>query len=211
MRKRPLPDEGADVQMRRFKRPHNSTVSSLHPGLGPSKFTLNVIICKPDFGNCHHWAIQLHNQATDDATIFEVQGTHPFYEFTTYQCRPNYYMLTILTTIRVGQFVLSSSALESMAHAIEHQVEVRNDDAEWSCQDYVLEVLDMLEDEWWLDNDDQQYLEVRRKLRGMCGPIAHVQKAVVAYSKTSVPNEESIESRPEGEQRNVRLVHFAGD
>lgn len=212
MRKRALPDEDADVPMRKFKRPHSTTVSSLCTG--SSKFHLNVLVCMPQFGKHHHWAVQFHNLATDDGTIFEVQGAHSSYEFSTYQCRPKYYVLRVLQSIRVGQFTLSTSALESIAHAIEHQVQVRNDTVEWNCQDYVIEILDMLEEEWWLDVDDKEYMDAKRQLKRMYGPIELVQKAVLTYPKTTTSDEESdggCEQEANVEPKKVRSVQFVED
>lgn len=190
MRKRPHPEDDSEgPPMRKFKRPH--TGSAFSPGIESSKFDLNVLVCAPQFGKYHHWAMQLYNRETDDGTIFEIQGAHPSYEFTTYQCRPRYYPLRVLKTLRLGQLILSSSGLESIEHAIEKQVLVRNDYADWTCQDYILDVLEMLEEEWWLDTDDNEYMDVKEKLRGMRGEIKYVQEAVAAYSKASMSSKES--------------------
>ena len=101
-----------------------------------------------------------------------------------------------------------------MEHAIEQQVPIRNDLPGWTCQDYVLEVLDMLEEEWWLDANNQEYLDVKKKLKAMKGPIELVQTAVLTYSKTTTSFDGS-EGDPGGgestETKKGRVVQFVDD
>lgn len=40
-----------------------------------------------------------------------------------------------------------------------------NETVEWDCQDYVLEVLKKLEDEFVLDGEDEEYCEARKDLK----------------------------------------------
>lgn len=42
---------------------------------------------------------------------------------------------------------------------------------EWDCQDYVLEILDNLEEEFVLDRDDEDYIEARQILMDKRGAI----------------------------------------
>lgn len=181
MLKRPHSEEGVATPMRKFRRPHSTTAPCACKEA--SKFNLNVVICKPHFGEYHQWVLQLHNLATDDNTIFGIQGDYPSYRFRTYQYRRKYYELQILKSIRIGQFTLTSGAFDSIAHAIERQMQVRNDKVDWNSQDYVFEVLDMLEEEWWLDIGDKEYMDEKTKLKVMYGPINLVQRAVCAYPK----------------------------
>lgn len=211
MRKRSREGDHSDgPQMRKFRRPHSSTAFS--SGIESPKFDLNVLVCKPQFGKYHHWAIQLHNLATDDGTIFEIHGAHPSYEFSTYQCRAKYYALRILKTLRLGQLTLSAPALESIAHAIENEVPIRNDQPDWTCQDYVLDVLEMLEEEWWLDVDDNDYMDVKEKLKGMRGPVEMVQKAVSSFSASPLAGKEvtaGADVEKALEPKRGRTVQFA--
>ena len=46
----------------------------------------------------------------------------------------------------------------------------------------------MLEDEWWLEADDEDYARVRGRLEGLRGPWERVQKAVLAYPHQPLPD-----------------------
>ncbi|KGO69517.1 hypothetical protein PITC_014070 [Penicillium italicum] len=48
---------------------------------------------------------------------------------------------------------------------------VDNETLEWDCQDYVLEILDKLEDDYVLEGDDEDYREARSVLKGKRGAI----------------------------------------
>lgn len=50
-------------------------------------------------------------------------------------------------------------------------VSVDNETVEWDCQDYVLDILDNLEDEFILDRDDEDYRDAREILREKRGAI----------------------------------------
>lgn len=211
MHKRSHPGDDSGP-MRKFRRPHCSTVFS-SDNESP-RFELNVLVCTPQFGKYHHWAIQLHNLATGDSTIFEIRGAQPSCESTTYQCRLKYYPLRILKIVRLGQLTLSSRSLESISHAIENEVQARNDQADWTCQDYVLDILEMLEEEWWLDVDDNEYMDVKEKLKGMQGPMELVQKAVSTYSPVPLSINEAtadVDTEKASQPRKGRTVQFAED
>lgn len=50
-------------------------------------------------------------------------------------------------------------------------VPVDNETVEWDCQDYVLDILDNLEEEFILDCDDEDYRAAREILREKRGAI----------------------------------------
>lgn len=50
-------------------------------------------------------------------------------------------------------------------------VPVDNETTEWDCQDYVLEILDNLEEEFVLDSDDEDYIDARQTLKDKRGAI----------------------------------------
>lgn len=186
MRKRSLPDSTAEGRTQhKFRRPH--VVPALTLVVHSAHFNLNVLICKPEFGDYHHWAVQLDNLSTGDGTIFEVQGAYPSLDFTTYQCRRFYYPLKIIQTIRIKDFPLSMPAFGAISQAIENQVPIQDRAVHWNCQDYVLDVLNMLEQEWWLEDDDPDYIQIRRKLKSMHGPMDLVKEAVTAYPASPAP------------------------
>lgn len=48
---------------------------------------------------------------------------------------------------------------------------VENETVEWDCQNYVLEILDVLEDEFILESDNEEYHEATEILRGKRGAV----------------------------------------
>lgn len=48
---------------------------------------------------------------------------------------------------------------------------VDNETTEWDCQDYLLELLEKLEDEYILDGDDEEYCEAKKELKKRRGAI----------------------------------------
>jgi hypothetical protein len=50
-------------------------------------------------------------------------------------------------------------------------VPVDNETVEWDCQDYVLEMLDQLQEDYVLDEEDEDYQEARKELRSKRGAI----------------------------------------
>ncbi|GLA10251.1 hypothetical protein AnigIFM60653_002129 [Aspergillus niger] len=51
------------------------------------------------------------------------------------------------------------------------QVQVDNDTVDWDCQDYVLELLDKLEEEFIVEEDDEDHREARKELKKRRGAI----------------------------------------
>lgn len=52
-----------------------------------------------------------------------------------------------------------------------NSIPVDNETSEWDCQDYVLEILDRLQEDYVLDEDDEDYQEARKELWSKRGPI----------------------------------------
>lgn len=50
-------------------------------------------------------------------------------------------------------------------------IPVDNETIEWDCQDYVLEILDRLEEEYVLEKEDEDYQEAREELKNKRGGI----------------------------------------
>ncbi|KKK21112.1 hypothetical protein ARAM_007617 [Aspergillus rambellii] len=65
---------------------------------------------------------------------------------------------------------LRDKDIKDVKEAAKH-VQVNNETIKWDCQDYVLELLDKLEDEFILDRDDEDYREARKDLKEKRGPI----------------------------------------
>ena len=187
--------------MHKFKRPHSAPTLSL----GVPRFNLNVLICEPEFGQHHHWALQLENLSTGDDTIFEVQGADPSAEIITYQCRPQYYALKIIKSVHIKDFQLSPASYGALTHAMEHGIQCKSDKPPWKSKGFVTDVLDMLEEEWWIDADDDDYVRARRHLKALEGPISSIHPSLLARSKPTDPSEGSSGS---GQQVNAEPKKF---
>lgn len=96
-----------------------------------------------------------------------VQLEHPQFERNTFMEEPK----TSNTFIR-QYFVamIGRDDIERVKSAAQ-SVPVDNESVEWDCQDYVLEILDILEEELVLDKDDADYIEVREILMEERGGI----------------------------------------
>lgn len=126
---------------------------------------LYVVFYRPRYGNYQHWALQLEND--EDSIIFEVVGQHPVFERNVSGIKPEK-SLNFIKKLYVG--VISEGDIPTVKSAVE-SVPVDNETTEWDCQDYVLEILDQLQDEYILDEDDEDYQEARKELRSKRGAI----------------------------------------
>lgn len=167
-----------------LRRPHSTAILEPESKPATTKFAFSLLICRPEAGGRHHrWVLQLHNQSTGDCTLFHLQGLHPKQRLVIQQCRPHYRRLRIIKSIHLAEFHLLPSGFFNLACAIEEAVPIRCEAAEWNGQDYVLDVLEMLEEDWWIDVDDSEYLLVKKKVTTMYGPVDLVQRAVMLYPK----------------------------
>lgn len=66
--------------------------------------------------------------------------------------------------------VLGEDDVERVKSAAK-SVPVDNETVEWDCQDYVLEILDKLQEVFILDKDDEDYIDVREILMEERGGI----------------------------------------
>ena len=47
----------------------------------------------------------------------------------------------------------------------------QNDVCHWNCQDYVIEILDHLEDECIVDGEDESYIKAKKEVKKHFGPL----------------------------------------
>ncbi|KAE8386928.1 hypothetical protein BDV23DRAFT_175057 [Aspergillus alliaceus] len=127
--------------------------------------TLYVVFYRPRYGNYQHWALYIDEES--DGTIFEVTGQHPNFQRNVVHARPDS-SKSYLDKLYVG--MLRPDDLKHVAKAAE-ETDVDNETLEWDCQDYVLEVLDKLEEEFILESDDEDYQAAREELKGRRGAI----------------------------------------
>lgn len=126
---------------------------------------LFVVFYRPRYGNYLHWALHIENG--DEHQILEVDGEHPQFEYNTFMEDPNT-SNTFLRQLFVA--VLGEGDIERVKSAA-RSVPVDNETVEWDCQDYVLEVLERLQEDLVLDKDDADYIEVREILMEERGGI----------------------------------------
>ena len=112
---------------------------------------LYVVFYRPRYGNYQHWALYVDDE--DVPMIFEVIGQHPNFKRNVVKAKAE------KSKSFLGKENVASTIL------------VDNETVEWDCQDYVLEILDKLEDDFVLEEDDEDYREARSILKGKRGAI----------------------------------------
>lgn len=113
----------------------------------------------PRYGNFAHWALCAETEET--SKIYEVVGSHGSFTRHTIEARPqhsNRYMESIaLGEVADVDFKLFETGINDTI--------VDNDTSEWDCQDFVLEILDKLEEECIIDGDDKFYQKQKKKIQ----------------------------------------------
>ncbi|KAJ5795583.1 uncharacterized protein N7518_004123 [Penicillium psychrosexuale] len=99
--------------------------------------------------------------------IFEVVGQHPNFIRNVLKAKAEK-SKSFLGKEYVG--VIGKADIERIKN-VASAIPVDNETVEWDCQDYVLEILDKLEDEFILEEDDEDYREARSVLKEKRGPI----------------------------------------
>lgn len=129
---------------------------------------LYVAIWKPLYGgNYQHWALYIDD--AEGPLIIEVVGEHPNFEPSTSRFRAEDFPdRSLLTKQYLG--VISKDDIPSICEIVS-TVSVDNETVQWDCQDYVLEMLDALEEEYILDRDEEEYRDARETLDEKRGPI----------------------------------------
>ena len=128
-------------------------------------FKIFVVFFRPLDGNYQHWALYLDKG--DEHEIFEVDGSHPNFQRNTYTTDPRK-AFNFIGSIYVGP--ISDADIPAMRNSVA-LVDVNNETIEWDCQDYVLEILDKLEEEMILEGDDEDYANAREDLFERRGAI----------------------------------------
>ncbi|KAK3055542.1 hypothetical protein LTR09_003462 [Extremus antarcticus] len=124
--------------------------------------------------NFYHWTLHVHDLATSKHLQYQVAG------------EANYLVANILHTapderciqnILVGRVdTASSSLLDSPVR----KVELQNDIYSWDCQDYVIEIIDAMEDAGLLGSLDN-YMAIKSRIKQMRGTIEETSQLVRRY------------------------------
>lgn len=126
---------------------------------------LFVAFYRPRYGNYQHWALYI--ESGQEHFIFEVIGQHPIFKRNVVMADPKR-----SRSLRQLLFVamICDDDIERVKSAAQ-DVSVDNQTAEWDCQDYVLDILDKLEEDFVLDADDEEYIDAREMLKERRGAI----------------------------------------
>ena len=126
---------------------------------------LYVAFFRPQYGNYQHWGLFLDDD--EEQLMFEVLGEHPNFERNV-EKQPPEQLEGFLRRVYVA--VISKTDIETVKQ-VAQTVPVDNETVEWDCQEYVLDMLDRLEDECVLDRDDEDYQDARETLRERRGAM----------------------------------------
>ncbi|KAB8256781.1 hypothetical protein BDV32DRAFT_90495 [Aspergillus pseudonomiae] len=126
---------------------------------------LYVVFYRPRYGNYQHWALYFDGEK--NGVIFEVIGQHPNFRPNVVYARPDS-SKSYLGNLYIG--TLSPGDLKHVEKAAE-ETPVDNETLEWDCQEYVLGILDKLEDEFVLDSEDEDYQAAREELSNKRGAM----------------------------------------
>lgn len=119
---------------------------------------LHIAMRKPDTGNYDHWALYLGNG--DEGTIFEVTGEHPNFIRNVIQTTQLEKTMHFIREILVG--TISDRDVAALVTAMQ-ELPIDNNTVEWNCQDYCIEAIDFLYEEYIIDEDDQAYTKGRKE------------------------------------------------
>ena len=126
---------------------------------------LYVVFYRPRYGNYQHWALYL--QTDTDNLIFEVTGSHPNFKRNVVKADPrnsqSLVRMIFLDTVSSGDI----ATVQNMATT----TKIDNETVEWDCQEYVLDMLETLEEECVVDDDDETYKDAKKELKEKRGAI----------------------------------------
>lgn len=125
---------------------------------------LYVAFFRPRYGNYQHWGLYL--ESDPEHLVFEVTGEHPSFKRHIETRRPERMegFFHLLYVAALGKNDVD------IVKRVAAMVTVDNETVEWDCQEYVLDMLDTLEEEFVLDRDDEDYQRAREFLRERRGP-----------------------------------------
>lgn len=128
--------------------------------------SLSVAMYKPFEGNHLHWALYLEDGSK--RSIYEVLGEHPHFKANLITGKtPDH---TVRHQRSIFVYEINSPDLPEFEKAI-CSVEPQNDIALWNCQDYVIEILERLEEECIIDGEDKMYIKAKKEVKKYFGPL----------------------------------------
>ena len=121
---------------------------------------LYVAMYKPVEGNYEHWALYLQNGEED--VVYQVIGEWPHFKYNVKETKPEN---TLLHRRSIFMCEVNDRDIpELKEHVADYPID--NEVESWNCQDYVVEVLQKLEEECVVDGDDRDYKKAMKELVG---------------------------------------------
>lgn len=132
----------------------------------PSSVSLYVAI-HDDGGIYKHWSLFIDGPSASDKTIFQAMGSSGRYRFETENSNPR-----LWETLAELFYVCDVDESDTIAvKNTAKQVPIRDESPSWNCQDYVLDLLDALEEGRVIEGEDAGYQrrksDLRRKQDGL--------------------------------------------
>ena len=121
---------------------------------------LFVAMYKPPRGNYLHWALYLQDGLED--IIYEVVGENPRFETNVITGKKPEQSTRYQRSIFI--YEINPADVQSLKDKVS-SVKLQNDVVHWNCQDYVMETLDLLEEECIIDGEDKSYIKTKEKLK----------------------------------------------
>ena len=99
--------------------------------------------------------------------IFEVTGSHPNFKRNVVKADPrnsqSFVRMIFMDTVSSGDI----ATVQNVART----TKIDNETVEWDCQEYVLDMLETLEEECVVEDDDETYKEAKKELKKKRGAI----------------------------------------
>ncbi|MCJ1465058.1 hypothetical protein MMC07_003674 [Pseudocyphellaria aurata] len=126
---------------------------------------LYVAMYHSEHGIYEHWALYLE---TDKDTIYEVVGELPNFKLNVLFKHPT---ATKRHKRSILIYTLNDVELQGFENVLATVVP-GNTGPHWNCQNYVIEVLEQLEEKGVIKKDNEAYNEARKQLQAYFGPLS---------------------------------------
>lgn len=126
---------------------------------------LYVAMFRPEAGNYEHWALYLDH--SPEHTIYEVIGDSPTFQPSVSSGKPTSSLRHRRSIFVYDIIAVDIPALEKAISTMEPD----NSTSHWNCQDYVIEILDKLEEEFIIDGDDEEFISAKEEVKEYFGPM----------------------------------------
>lgn len=164
---------------------------------------LRVAISKPIWGEYYHWGLDVFNE--DEETRWVVEALGEPHQFTA--SSDDYDPKSLPRSWKSIHVVrLNDVEIEDIQEVVE-TVSVRNDLAHWNCQNYVIEILNALEEAKVVEITlDYEY--IKTALQRMVGPVEDTRNCILAYR---APGEGADDEYNKHEEENAQDKYDKGD